>query len=208
MQDEELVRYVAEARRAGAREHAITATHMLLFKHEDRMRRRIRMRVPNHLRHHAESVADWVLERVARSALALQVRGESVGEWVNWWTNAIDRQVVSYWRTAQGKALERSEWLPSEHDGEEGSPADWLGEDLDLDRLISQVSYGEAIEAALSSLDNDHHVAILRRAIWDDQASKVVAAELGETDANVDQIKTRFKRALREECERRGLDGS
>lgn len=55
----------------------------------------------------------------------------------------------------------------------------------------------------MSSLSDERHVAILRRAIWDDQASKVVAAEFGETDANVDQIKTRFKKALRDECERR-----
>lgn len=141
MQDEELVRYVAEARRAGAREHAVTATHMLLFKHEDRMRRRVSMRVPNHLGHHTESVAEWVLERIARSALALQVRGESVREWVNRWTNVIDRQVISYW-TAQGKALECWEQLASEHEGEEGSRPDRLGEDFDLDRLLSRRATG------------------------------------------------------------------
>jgi hypothetical protein len=56
-------------------------------------------------------------------------------------------------------------------------------------------------------MDNAEHVAILRRAIWDDQPSKTVAEEFGTSAMNVDQIKTRFKRLVREECERRGVTG-
>lgn len=208
MGDEEVVRYVAEAKRAGRREHAVTATHMLLFKHEERMLQRVRLRLPSHLRHHAQSVSDWVLERVTRSALQLPVKGESVGEWVNWWSAAVDRQVISYWRTAQGKALEREAQLPSEHEGDDDASVDRLGHDLDLDRVVAQACYAEIVDSALQTMDNERHVAILRRAIWDDQASKVVAEEFGETDVNVDQIKTRFKKTVREECERRGVERS
>jgi hypothetical protein len=210
MADEELVRYVADAKRAGAREHAVTATHMLLFKHEARMLARVRLRLPTHLQHQAQTVADWVLERVTRSALKLPVRGESVGEWVNWWGAAIDRQVISFWRTTQGQALEKQSRLPAEHQGEDDAPADDLGEDFDVDRVIAQASIAEALEAAVGRMDNAEHVAILRRAmlIWDDQPSKLVAEEFGTTAMNVDQIKSRFRTLVREECELRGWEAS
>jgi hypothetical protein len=48
---------------------------VLLWLHEDRMRNRVRLRLPPHLRHHDETVAEWVLERVTRSALKLPLEG-------------------------------------------------------------------------------------------------------------------------------------
>jgi hypothetical protein len=207
MPDEQLVRYVAGAKRAGATDHATTGTFMLLYRHEPRMRNRVRARLPRHLAHHADTVADRVLERVTKSALTLAFRGGSVGEWVRWWTVAIDRQYVSFFRTREGKALEREAPLPSERQGEDDeAPPDRLGVDLDVDALLSRTMGAEIVQSVLDAMDNPEHVAILRRAIWDDQASKLVADEFGTTDMNVDQIKTRFKRDLRAECERRGWD--
>jgi hypothetical protein len=75
MSDTELVRYVAAAKASGATEEAVTATFVLLWLHEDRMRNRVRLRLPPHLRHHDETVAEWVLERVTRSALKLPLEG-------------------------------------------------------------------------------------------------------------------------------------
>ena len=63
----------------------------------------------------------------------------------------------------------------------------------------------EVLTAALARMSNADHVAIVRRAFWDDQPSKDVAEEFGTTAANVDQIKTRFRKLVREECEARGV---
>lgn len=203
MSDAQLVRYVADAKRAGSSDHAVTATFMLLYRHEQRIRRRVCLRIPAHLQHHADTVADWVLERITRSALKLPLRGDSVGEWVNWWKQAVTRQVISFWRSAEGKALEQETALPSEHQDDEAR-ADTLGVELDVERLVARASYDEAIEAALSSL-GERDQAIVRAAFWDDRSSKDVAGEFGTSANNVDQIKSRFRDTLRAECERRGL---
>lgn len=112
--------------------------------------------------------------------------------------------------TTQGQAIEKQAPLPAERQGEDDAPADDLGEDFDIDRAIAQASIAEALEAALARMDNAEHVAILRRAmpIWDDQPSKLVAEEFGTTAMNVDQIKSRFRAFVREECERRGWGAS
>jgi hypothetical protein len=206
MPDEELVRYVAAAKKAGAADDATTAVFMLLYRHEPRMRNRVRARLPKHLAHHADVVADRILEPVTKSALTLAFRGESVGEWVRWWTVAIDRQCISFFRTREGRALEREAPLPSEHEGAPDAPSDRLGVELDVDALLSRTLGAEIVAGVLEAMDNPEHVAILRRAIWDDQPSKAVAQEYGTTDMNVDQIRKRFRAEVRAECERRGMD--
>jgi hypothetical protein len=124
---------------------------------------------------------------------------------VNWWTSAVARQVVSFWRSKQGQALEQEAQLPSEHEGEKNAPPDRVGVDFDADRILGQTLYAEIATAVLDGMDNASHAAIGRRAVWDDQTAKVVADEFGTTPMNVDQIKPRFKRLFREECERRGV---
>ena len=119
LEDNELVVYIARAKEAGNLDRAVAATHILLYKHEDRMRDRVALRLPEHLWRHRETVADWVLRKVARSALMLPLEGESIGEWVSWWTTAINRQVISFWRSRQGQALEAEVAFPEEHEGEE-----------------------------------------------------------------------------------------
>src|SRR4051794_33517043 len=68
MDELQLLREVTDARADGRLEDARLAIHMLLFKHDARMRRRVALRLPDHLAHHADTVSDWVLERVMRSA--------------------------------------------------------------------------------------------------------------------------------------------
>ena len=204
MPDDELVRYLADAKRTKQREHAVTAMHMLLFKHEDHMRYLVGVQVPRHLRHHVDVVADWVIERVSKSLLKLPLRGESAGEFVNYYKAAIHGRVIDFFRTTEGKTLEREQRLPSEHDGDDGV-VDTLGEEADIDALVAQLDFEAVAAAALARMQNAEHVAIVRRGFWDDQPSKVVAAELGTTPANVDQVKTRFRRLVREECEARGV---
>ena len=204
MDDGALVRHVAAARAAGRVDQGRTATHMLLFKHERAMRSRVRLRIPRHLAHHADVAGDWVLERVLRSALTLPLEGRSAGEWVKWWHTVVDRQVVSFWRSSLGRSLERQVALASERE----DAVDAIGEDLDVDALLARACYSDIVSAALAKVENPMHVAVLHAALWDDRASADVAAEHSTGADNVDQIKRRFRIAVREECERRGVTGS
>ncbi len=147
-----------------------------------------------------------MLEKLWASALKLPLKGESAGEWTNWWMTVVTRQVVSFWRSKQGQALEKEiEWPDQRAMGDDDSPgADSVGEDLDVDALAVSLDYRAAIDAALLGL-NETHRAIVEAAYFEDRPSKDVGAEFGETHDNVDQIKKRFREALRAELIARGI---
>jgi DNA-directed RNA polymerase specialized sigma24 family protein len=199
-----LVLHVRDAKLAGDTRQAELAVYILLFKHERRMQRRVATRLPDALAHHADVVADWVLKRIARSALKLAFEGTSVGEWVKWWQTAVDRQVISFLRSKEGKGLAIQVALPSELDDQ----VDTLGEELDVERLVNQLCYEEIVQAALAGMDNDLHREIVQLAFWEDQTSADVAASCGTSAVNVDKIKSRFRERVREECARRGVTES
>jgi len=209
LEDYELVAYIARAKVAGNLDRATAATHVLLYKHEDRMRHRISLRLPEHLWHHTDTVTDWVLHRVTRSALTLPLEGESIGEWVNWWTTAINRQVISFWRSRKGQALEAEVALPEEHEGEEDEGGrqrlNTLGEDFDVDAHLTALVRDQAIERVLSGMKNKRHVEIIEAAIFEDLPSKDVARRFDTSVANVDKIKSRFKEGLMQELARQGI---
>lgn len=210
LEDHELVAYIAKAKQAGNRDRAVAATHILLHKHEGRMRQRVALRLPEHLWHHAPTVADWVLERVTRSALKLPLEGESIGEWVRWWTRAINRQVISFWRSRQGQALEAEVELPEEHEGDESEVRrrrpNKLGEAFDVDAQLSALVRDQLIARVLDGIENRKHVAIIEAAIFENLPSKEVARRFETSADNVDQIKSRFKARLRQEFQDQGIE--
>jgi DNA-directed RNA polymerase specialized sigma24 family protein len=204
--DEDLVAYIARAKDAGADAHARTAVFLLLHRHEQRMRRKVQAQVPAFVSHHADTIEEWVLERVWSSALKLPLTGASAGEWTNWWKTVVARQVVSFWRSTQGQALEKEiEWPDLRPAGPKDSPgADTIGEDSDSDALVRGIDYRAAIDAALAELSAAHQ-AVVEAAYFEDRPSKDVGAEFGETQANVDQIKKRFRNKLRAELVATGI---
>jgi DNA-directed RNA polymerase specialized sigma24 family protein len=206
LSDADLVAYLARAKKANVDEHARTAVFLLLYRHERRMRRKVQTQLPAFLSHHAETIEEWVLEKVWSSALNLPLTGESAGEWTNWWKKVVTRQVVSFWRSTQGQALEKEiEWPDQRTAGDDDEHgADTIGEDFDIDALALSLDYRAAIDAALQNL-NATHRAIVEAAYFEDRPSKNVGAEFGETHANVDQIKKRFRNALRAELVARGV---
>jgi DNA-directed RNA polymerase specialized sigma24 family protein len=210
LEDYELVAYIAKAKSAGNRDRAVAATHILLHKHEGRMRQRVALRLPEHLWHHAATVADWVLEKVARSALKLPLEGESIGEWVNWWTRAVNRQVISFWRSRQGQALEAEVEFPEEHAGEEGQGGrrrpNRLGEDFDVDARLGELVRDQVITRVLDGMANETHVAIIEAAIFENLPSKEVASRFETSDDNVNKIKSRFKERLKQEFQSQGIE--
>lgn len=206
--DDDLLGYIVAARKARAGDHAETATHMLLYKHETRIRKRIAWKLPEHLRRHADTVAEWVIERVTKSALRLKLEGETVGHWVSWWQTAVDRQFISFFRSKQGQALEAERSLPSEHHGDDDAPPDRLGIDFDDEQVVERALHGQIVASALAKVPNQTHGEIIRAAFWDDRTSKDIAAQYGETPNNIDQIKSRFRRDLRAECRAWGVTDS
>jgi DNA-directed RNA polymerase specialized sigma24 family protein len=147
-----------------------------------------------------------VLEKVWRSALKLPLKGESAGEWTNWWKMVVTRQIVSFWRSTQGQALEKEiEWPDQRAFGDgDATGADTIGKDFDIDALALSLDYRAAIDAAMGDL-NPTHRAIVEAAYFEDRPSKDVGAEFNETHDNVDQIKKRFRNALRAELVARGV---
>jgi len=204
--DEDLVAYVAGAKAADADEHARTATFLLLYRHEQRMRRKVQAQLPAFLSYHAVTIEEWVLAKVWSSALKLPLKGESAGEWTNWWKTAVTRQVVSFWRSSQGQALEKEiEWPDQQAVGDDDATGtDTIGEAFDIDELALSLDYRAAINAAMADL-NVTHRAIVDAAYFEDRPSKDVGAEFGETHDNVDQIKKRFRNALRAALVARGV---
>jgi hypothetical protein len=203
--EDAILSYARRAARRGDSDEALIATQLMLFLHEERMEDRVAVRLPTHLAHHRVTVAAWVLERVTTSALRLQFAGTSVGEWVNWWSTAVDRQVIAFWRSARGQSLEAETGLPSEHDGEADGMPDRLGVPFDEDGVLSRALYGDIVQTVLDRMDNPMHVAVIRSAVLDDRASADVAAEYDTTANNVDAIKKRFREAVRGECLARGV---
>lgn len=206
LSDDDLVRYVARAKKANELAHATTATFMLLYRHESRMRRRVQAQLPAFLAHLSDAVEDYVLERVWDSALKLPLEGQSVGEWVNWWKTAIGRQVISFWRSRQGQALERETEWPSEREDDTGKRRpDPIGREMDVDSVLDSVEYAAVIDRVLETR-NDRDRQIISAAVFEDRASKDVGKDFDETPVNVDKIKSRFRIDLRAELGRRGLD--
>lgn len=203
--EERILEYAACAKAASEDGDARLAIQLMLFLHEQRMEDRVAVRLPRHLAHHRFVVAAWVLERVLASALRLQFTGTSVGEWVNWWHVAVDRQVIAFWRSSQGQSLEAETSLPSEHDGEPDAAHDRLGAAFDQDVALSRILYEDIVRTVLRAVDNPMHASVIARAIFDDQPSVAVAAEHDTTPNNVDAIKKRFREAVRQECLARGV---
>lgn len=205
MTDEDLIAYVAGAKRAGETEHARTGVLMFLFRHEPRIRGWVRTEIPLHLQHVSPAAEDWVLSQVVKSAIKLKIDGEHVGEWVNWCKTAAKRQTTSFFRSAYGKAIESERSLPGEHEGPDGRPVGRpLSVDFDDEAVAAGLDYRASLDAALATL-SDQHRPVVDAAYFDDRASKDVGAEFGETPANVDQIKKRFKETLRAELVARGV---
>ena len=196
--EDRILGYAARAVRAGESDEARLATQLMLFLHEARMEDRVALRLPRHLAHHRATVAAWVLERVMSSGLKLQFAGTSVGEWVNWWRTAVDRQVIAFWRSALGQSLEAETGPGPEHD-------DGIGVPFDEERVLNRALYGDIVQTVLDRMDNPMHIAAIQSAIIDDQPSADVAAEHDTSANNVDAIKKRFREAVRSECLARGI---
>jgi DNA-directed RNA polymerase specialized sigma24 family protein len=187
LDDDPLIEYVRQARAKGELGEVERAVARLAYGYLATIRRRVSLRIPDE---RVEEVAWEVIESALRSVFD----GSSQGEFRSWMGTIIQRRVADYWKKHGGDP--RLVPLASEHEREEGV----RGEEPAVEGPDPGVlDLREAIEHALCELERDDHRRVIEEAIFNDRPSAEVAAEIeGMTAANVDQIKSRFRKRVRE----------
>jgi RNA polymerase sigma factor (sigma-70 family) len=197
LSDEDLLAYVAAARAAGHNDAAIVALRILVFGYYDLVRGRVR------LRSMPETPSD-VIDEMAAAAITRSVGaafdGSLMGQFVNWLHTITDRTVADHFRRGARRPTEVP--LPDESDAERDGSA--LAAPDGLEALDVAIDLHAAVDAVLAEL-NPTHRRVVVLFIWDDVAAGQIAAQVGDgmTEANVNQIVSRFRVSLRTELDRR-----
>ena len=186
--DDALIGYVRAARDAGEPGHAQRGLQILVYGHWDNVVRRVRMKVPEA---DVEDVAGEVIVSAVRSAFD----GESVGEFKVWLKTITSRRIADYHRSGEGEPAVVSL---------QGAADDDPGVDPPAPSHEGYVEVQDAISRVLARLSEIHRAVVELSVFGALSAAQVVARVEGMTEANVHQIVSRFRRALREEL---GDDG-
>ena len=160
---------IAYMREAGAAGHesARLALAMLAYGYRSRVRARVSMKVPDQ---DVDDVTDEILEK----AMSSTFDGSHGGQFGSWMNTITRRSIADYHRRGPG-----------------GVKADPLDE-RDAVPAGDEVETGDALERTLAALNPEH------RRVIDLWLSGYGAQEIdGVSDANVHQIVSRFRRALR-----------
>ena len=160
---------IAYMREAGAAGHesAGLALGMLAYGYRSRVRARVSMKVP------AQDVDD-VTDEILAKALFSTFDGSYGGQFGSWMNTITQRAIADYHRRGPGRV--KAEPL----DERDAAPED------------DQVETGDALERTLAALNPEH------RRVIDLWLRGYGAQEIdGVSDANVHQIVSRFRRALR-----------
>jgi DNA-directed RNA polymerase specialized sigma24 family protein len=168
LDDDALIAYMREAGAAG-HESAGLALAMLAYGYRSRVRARVRLsEVPDHS---VDELTDAILERALLSAFD----GAHGGQFGSWMNTITKRAIADYFRRGPGRA--------------EIEPL----EDRDLEAPSENaIDALDALERTLAALNPEH------RRVIDLWLRGYGAQEIdGVSDANVHQIVSRFRRALR-----------
>ncbi|HET8951956.1 MAG TPA: RNA polymerase sigma factor [Solirubrobacteraceae bacterium] len=167
LDDDALIAYMREAGAAG-HESAALALAILVYGQRHNVRRRVLMKVPSQ---DVDDVTDEILAKAIVSAFD----GTSGGQFGSWLNTITKRAIADYHRRGPG----RLETDPLEERDLE-APQEHAVEALD------------ALERVLATLSDEHRRVV---ELW---LQGFAAPEIeGVSDANVHQIVSRFRRALR-----------
>jgi RNA polymerase sigma factor (sigma-70 family) len=187
--DDALVEYMRQARAAG-HASAADALAILVYGHWHNVERRVRMKVP------ALHVEDLTGDIVA-DAIASAFGGTSVGEFGSWLSTITQRAIADFYRRGRG-----GEPIVPLTAGEDDPPAEPA---VPADQ--GEVEVRDAIERVMAALREDHR-RVVDMVVFDDRPAADACREVaGMTEANVHQIVSRFRRALREELQAGGDTG-
>ena len=183
LDDDALIEYMRRARASG---HASAALGLaiLVYGHWQNVERRVRMKIPPA---HVEDLTGDVIA----DAIASAFEGRSVGEFVSWLNTITQRAIADFYRRGPGRMKAADGATP-----EPTAPSE-----------AGAVAVRDAIERVMATLRPDHqHVVDL--VVFEDRSAADAARALdGMTEANVHQIVSRFRRALRAELEAGGDTG-
>ena len=198
LNDEELLRYVVAARRAGRDNQANTALGIFVFRRYDDLVRHALTSAPS--REDAEDLAQQAIADAVRATF----NGSVPGEAYNFVFTILKRRIADFHEKRNrggGPALP----LPEDLDDEESG-----GRSLAIEEdFAAAVDARDVVERAKASLSAAHQrvVDLYLQAEYDAQeVAKRVNEEFPDlrkpmTDANVHQIATRFRRRLRDQLE-------
>jgi RNA polymerase sigma factor (sigma-70 family) len=182
LDDDALVAYMREARTAGHPSAAL-ALAILVYGHWRNVERRVRMKVP------PADVEDLTGDVVA-DAIASAFDGKSGGEFRAWLNTITRRAIADYHRRGPGR-MKRADEPPREA----AAPSE-----------AGVVEVGDAIERVMATLRPDHRL-VVDIVVFEDRPAADAARAVGMTEANVHQIVSRFRAALRGELEAGGDTG-
>jgi RNA polymerase sigma factor (sigma-70 family) len=187
--DDALIAYMREARDAG-HASAADALAILVYGHWHNVERRVRMKIPPL---HVEDVTGDIVA----DAIASAFDGTSVGEFVSWLSTITRRAIADFYR--RGRGGEPVVPLAAAADDPPQEPA--------VPSETGEVEVRDAIERVMTGLREDHR-RVVDMVVFADRSAADACREIpGMTEANVHQIVSRFRRALREELRAGGDTG-
>lgn len=182
LSDEDLIAYVVGARAAGRTDTMTTAVRILAHGYHSIVEMRVRLKVPTE--HVAEVTDDAIL-----SAMRAAFDGQSVGEFKSWLHTITQRRIADFHRGRESKP----DTVPLPSTGDDDSWRDELAVEFEGVSIDAE----RAIDTAMGEL-SDAHAEAVDLNVFEDLPAGEVARRLDLTEANVHQIKSRFKRRVRD----------
>ena len=183
LDDDALIAYMREARTHGD-PSAAAGLAILVYGHWHNVERRVRMKIP--AAHVEDLTGDVIVD-----AIASAFEGKSVGEFVSWLGTITQRAIADFYRRGPGRIKLVDEPAP-----EPTTPSQ-----------AGLVEVRDAIERVMAPLQ-PHHRAVIDLVVFEGRSAVEAAHAIdGMTEANVHQIVSRFRRALRGELQAGGDTG-
>lgn len=198
--------YLAQAQRREEIEAVADVNRILVVRYQGFVRSRVLLRVgdlPN-------DVIDVIVQNVLLDMLKPGFRGTSAGEYVNRIKTIVTGKIADHFRKAMPRTEHESPLVapPDPGEGEYRDLLDRAGEER-RDRIEDRLDQQRLVHEELARLreQNAVHADVAERVTLDDADPQLIADELGLTRENVDQIKSRFKKQLRERLQREDSGG-
>ena len=181
LDDDALLDYL---RRAAAARHpsAGDALAIIVFGHWVNVERRVRMKIPAA---HVEDLTGDIVADAIGSAFA----GESVGEFRSWLSTITQRAIADFYRRGPGR-----------------TPTVALDDDKSAVQVAAPdergtIEVSDAIERVMGTMREEHRRVVDLVVFADRPASEAAEQIPGMSEANVHQVVSRFRRALRTELD-------
>ncbi len=184
LSDDDLIAYIRGARAAGRLPAARLALQMLVYGYWDTIVARAGLKLPASA---AEDVAGDALESAIKSAFD----GQSIGEFRSWMHTILARRISEYYRSREGKP--KLVPLISENAGDD----EVWGEEPSVDAPdATVVDLRNAIERAYGELSATHQ-AVVDLYVFSEYSAAETARETQESENNVHQIGSRFRKRVK-----------